>query len=170
MSLNPNSRGSKQAQEPDDGSVLFEDEENEQFIKALEKSPKIPPVSSVDSKKVLDEILPDVEETEESNESLALNKTPEPASSFEKTTENYAPNEDLMSPISQTPIQIQLELGRVQCSLQKLIELQPNDVLTLEKPIGQMIDLRIDGRLIGRGQIVKLGNQLGLRISELAER
>lgn len=170
MSLNPNSRGSKQAKEPDDGSVLFEDEENEQFIKALEQPPKIPSASSVDSKKTLDDILPDVKEPEESKESLVQEKAPQSAPSFEKTNQSQALNEDLMSPISQTPIQVQLELGRVQCSLQKLIELQPNDVLTLEKPLGQMIDLRVDGRLIGRGQIVKLGSQLGLRISELAER
>lgn len=165
MSFNPNSRKSEQTSDVDDDSVLFEDDENEQFIKALDQPPK-GAESKADAKQVLDDILPDAkeEEQEEISEEEA-----EEEDSFQQPSHAHAPH-DVMSAISQTPIQIQLEIGRLECSLQKLIELQPNDVLSLDKPLGQMIDLRLNGRLIGRGQIVKLGNQLGLRISELADR
>lgn len=166
MSFNPNSRKSEQTSDVDDGSVLFEDDENEQFIKALDQPPK-GPESKADAKQVLDDILPDAEEEE--HEEIYDEEEEKEDDSFQQPSHAHTPH-DVMSPISQTPIQIQLEIGRLECSLQKLIELQPNDVLSLDKPLGQMIDLRLNGKLIGRGQIVKLGNQLGLRISELADR
>jgi flagellar motor switch protein FliN len=75
-----------------------------------------------------------------------------------------------MTALSKVPVTISLELGTLSCNLQKLIDLRENDVLQLEQPVGQVIDLKIEGRLIGKGEIVRIGDQLGLRISELADR
>lgn len=169
MSLDPANRASVKAQENDD-AVLFEDEGNEQFLKALDQSPKAS--EPIDTQKALDTALPDVQLPKEEPEPAVADTASEGEDQIESEQEpiRLTPKEEFLSPISQAPIQIQLELGKVECNLQKLIELQPNDVLSLEKPLGQMIDLRVQGRLIGRGQIVKLGDQLGLRISELADR
>lgn len=174
MSLDPNSRRSTQAEDRDDSSLLFEDEENEQFLKALEQAPKSAATSKTDVKdvkKALDTVVPDVQEAieEESEEVEADSNQDAQEEDAAEITPQHTLDDDVMSPLSQAPVQIQLELGKVKCSLQKLIELRPNDVLPLNEPISQMIDLRIEGRLVGRGQIVKLGDQLGLRISELAD-
>jgi flagellar motor switch protein FliN/FliY len=169
MSLDPASPESTKAQENDD-VLLFEDEGNEQFLKALDQSPQSS--DPVDTQQALDTALPDVQVPKEDEAVSSVAPAPDKEEAS-KTADDMTPvvlKEEVMSPISQAPVQLQLELGKVHCSLQKLIELRPNDVLSLDQPLGQMIDLRLQGRLIGRGQIVKLGDQLGLRISELADR
>lgn len=164
----------------DEVAELFEDE-NEHFIETLEKGKE--PVTAPEPEQHLDELLPDVEHEEEPHEEplseqaqpieieeAVAETTPAPEMAPVEEIERIVTREEPMSPMAEIPIDIQLEIGKLSCSLQKLIDLHENDVLELDQPIGQTIDLRVEGRLIGRGQIVRLGDQLGLRISELADR
>ena len=63
---------------------------------------------------------------------------------------------------------VQVELGRVEVSLQELLELPPGSVLELDKAIGEPVDIYVAGRLIAKGEVVVvLGERLGVRITEL---
>ncbi|MFA0758390.1 MAG: hypothetical protein PVTTEEND_000259 [Candidatus Fervidibacter sp.] len=63
---------------------------------------------------------------------------------------------------------VQVELGRVEVSLQELLELTPGSVLELDKAVGEPVDIYVAGRLIAKGEVVVvLGERLGVRITEL---
>ncbi len=63
---------------------------------------------------------------------------------------------------------VQVELGRVEVSLQELLELTPGSVLELDKAVGEPVDIYVAGRLIAKGEVVViLGDRLGVRITEL---
>ena len=153
-------------QKGEESAELFEDE-NEQFIKALEKAPEKTEASAV----TLDQILPEKSGSEiQEDQKEKTEDAPKTETVSEAAPGDVADKKEAMTHLSQVPVSIQLELGRVSCCLQKLIDLRENDLLELTQPLGQVIDLRVEGRLIGRGQIVRLGDQLGLRVSELAGR
>ncbi|MFA0766516.1 MAG: hypothetical protein BDTLLHRC_001469 [Candidatus Fervidibacter sp.] len=70
--------------------------------------------------------------------------------------------------LSSLELPVQVELGRVEVSLQELLELTPGSVLELDKAVGEPVDIYVAGRLIAKGEVVVvLGERLGVRITEL---
>lgn len=162
--------GKASSHEGDEIAELFEDSDNEEFIKALEKAPTAKKERAAPTH--LDDIVPDAPQADNDEDQTQSTATkghfaPSQEKAFQQESLNSNPS---MTPLEKVPVSISLELGTVACSLQKLIDLRPSDVLELKQPIGHVIDLKIDGKLVGRGEIVRLGDQLGLRISELADR
>lgn len=150
------------AEGTDEGAELFEDE-NEQFIRSLEKPAQTPTTapgpSATDQ---LDSVAPDVEPPHEPQQPPVAAKVQAP--------EVLPVVEEPITALNQVAVTIHLEVGQVSCSLQKLIDLKENDLLELNQPVGQTVNLCVEGRLIGKAQLVRLGDQLGLRIHELADR
>ncbi|MBT13080.1 MAG: YscQ/HrcQ family type III secretion apparatus protein [Oceanospirillaceae bacterium] len=66
------------------------------------------------------------------------------------------------------PVTLTIELGRIKMKLDKLTELQPGQLLELEVSPEEAVDLVINGRCIGRGELLKLGETLGVRVLDLA--
>jgi flagellar motor switch protein FliN/FliY len=64
------------------------------------------------------------------------------------------------------PFTVTVETGRIQMTLKQLIDLQPGNVIDLNVTPDQGVDLTIDGRCIGRGELLKIGETLGVRILE----
>lgn len=163
-----------------EAAELFEDE-NEEFIRSLEETPppKAEEKTQAPTQDHLDEVLPDTYEDHEDEDHHEADEEEDSEELVEKESTEEAPakpkspevvEKEPLTKLDQVKVNIKLEVGKVSCSLQKLLALKENDVIELNQPIGQLIDLRVDGRLIGKGQIVRLGDQLGLRISELADR
>lgn len=66
--------------------------------------------------------------------------------------------------INDVPLTVVVEVGRIQISLQKLMELQPGNLLDLDIHPEKGIDLVVNGIVIGKGELLKLGDSLGVRI------
>jgi type III secretion system YscQ/HrcQ family protein len=66
------------------------------------------------------------------------------------------------------PLRIVVELGRLSIPLGKLMELEPGQVLDL--PIHpQEVLLTVNGQPIGRGELVEIGETVGVRLLELSQ-
>lgn len=65
------------------------------------------------------------------------------------------------------PLTVIIEVGRVQMSIQKLMELQPGNVLELDIHPENGVDLVINGRRVGKGELLKVGETLGVRILDI---
>jgi len=52
-------------------------------------------------------------------------------------------------------------------SAQKLMDLRPGNMLELEIPPEKAIALMVNDKCIGRGELIKIGETLGLRILEI---
>lgn len=57
-----------------------------------------------------------------------------------------------------------VEIGRIQMSVQKLMELQPGNLLDLEIQSENGVDLVVNGTCIGRGELLRIGETLGVRV------
>ena len=68
------------------------------------------------------------------------------------------------------PIPITVEVGRTQMTLDEILELGPGSVITLDKKAEEPIDLRVNGKLVARGEVVVVDDAYGLRITQIIDR
>lgn len=63
------------------------------------------------------------------------------------------------------PVQVQFELGRLEVALSDLAQLQPGYVFALPAHLeGANVAIRANGREVGRGELVAVGDTLGVRL------
>jgi type III secretion protein Q len=68
------------------------------------------------------------------------------------------------SGLDQLPVQLTCEVARLDMPLGELRALAPGHILPLATQPGEEIDLRINGQRVGRGELVRLGDGLAVRI------
>lgn len=68
---------------------------------------------------------------------------------------------------TELPVNITIEVGRLQMSIQKVMELQPGNVLELDIHPENGVDLVVNGRRIAKGELLKAGETLGVRILDI---
>lgn len=61
-----------------------------------------------------------------------------------------------------------VELGRVMVSAADVVQLRPGQVIELTRAPGEPVDLVVDGKRIGKGELVEIDGELGVRILSLA--
>jgi len=88
-------------------------------------------------------------------------KTPTVPGNFPASKESDAPfsAEDV-------PLSISVEIGRFRMPIKKVMELQPGNLLELGARAQNGVDLVINGRCIAKGELLRIGDALGVRILE----
>jgi len=66
-------------------------------------------------------------------------------------------------------VSLQAKLGEVSLSVDELLKLRSGSVVTLNRQMNDLVDLRLHDAVIGRGEIVAVGDNFGLRIVEIAD-
>ncbi|TVR08117.1 MAG: YscQ/HrcQ family type III secretion apparatus protein [Salinarimonadaceae bacterium] len=69
--------------------------------------------------------------------------------------------------VDEVPVQLIFELGRAEAQVAELESLQSGYVFDLGKPLSQTVDILANGRRIGSGELVRLGETIGVRVSRL---
>lgn len=65
-------------------------------------------------------------------------------------------------------VEVRFEIGHQRLALGELMQLAPGHVFALgANPEGDAVDLVVDGRVIGAGQLVLVGEALGVRVLRL---
>lgn len=70
--------------------------------------------------------------------------------------------------IDDLPVRLVFEAGRVELSLGELQRLAPGALVPLARPVDEPLDIMANGRRLGRGMLVQIGENLGVRIVSLA--
>jgi type III secretion protein Q len=65
------------------------------------------------------------------------------------------------------PVKLLFELGRIELSFAEIRQLAPGALLPLRRPLEDSVDILANGRRIGRGDLVQIGDSLGIRITRL---
>jgi len=65
-----------------------------------------------------------------------------------------------------TRIGLEVELDRRVMSLRELIQLEPGGLLRMTRSAGENIDILVDGRVIGFGEIVIIEDAMGIRVTD----
>lgn len=64
-------------------------------------------------------------------------------------------------------ISLSVEVGRVQMPVRQVMELGPGAIIELQRSASEPVEIHANGKCIGRGEIVVVGEQFGVRITEL---
>lgn len=66
-------------------------------------------------------------------------------------------------------IPISVEVGRAQMSLEEVLKLVPGSVIALDKKAEEPVDLRVNGKLVARGEVVLVDDVYGLRVTQIVD-
>ena len=83
--------------------------------------------------------------------------------------ENSAPRAELSS-LEHLPIQVVFDLGELSLTVGELQALQVGQPLSLSRPLSSAVSLRVNGALIGTGELVAIEGELGVTITSLFQR
>lgn len=70
--------------------------------------------------------------------------------------------------IRDIPVQVRAVLGRTRMTIDNILRLGPGHIMELESLHGEPIELFANERLIAHGEVVVVGEQFGVRITEIA--
>jgi flagellar motor switch protein FliN/FliY len=73
-----------------------------------------------------------------------------------------------MSMLKDVEVEITLEIGRRKMRIADVLKLAGGQTLELGKAAGEPLDIFVNGRLLGRGEAIVLGDRYGVRITEIA--
>jgi flagellar motor switch protein FliN len=65
------------------------------------------------------------------------------------------------------PVTLTVELGRISLTLSRLADLKPGDVVELSRHNREPVELTSNGRLVARGELVKIDTELGVRVTNV---
>jgi flagellar motor switch protein FliN/FliY len=65
------------------------------------------------------------------------------------------------------PVSLSVELGQTQLEVRDVLNLAAGSIIELNKLQEEPVDIRINGRLIARGEVVLVKNNRAVKISEL---
>ncbi|ODU21599.1 MAG: flagellar motor switch protein FliN [Sphingomonas sp. SCN 67-18] len=66
-------------------------------------------------------------------------------------------------------VRLSVEVGAASLKLRELLALGESSVVELDRHANELLDVLVNGTLIGRGEVVTVGDRFGIRITELAD-
>ncbi len=64
-------------------------------------------------------------------------------------------------------VKLTVEIGSTQLTLRELLALGEASVIELDRQSNELLDVLVNGTLIGRGEVVTVGDRFGVRMTEL---
>lgn len=83
--------------------------------------------------------------------------------------EEEEPLTESVGMLQDVAVSMVVELGRVMVSASDIVSLRPGQVVELARAPGDPVDLVIDDKRIGRGELVEIEGELGVRILDLVK-
>jgi flagellar motor switch protein FliN/FliY len=86
------------------------------------------------------------------------------AASTGQDAESHAGSLDLLRDVE---VEVTVEIGRRRLRIADILRLSAGQMLELSKAAGEPLDIFVNGRLLGRGEAVVMGDRYGVRITEI---
>ena len=68
---------------------------------------------------------------------------------------------------NELPLTVHVEIGRLQMSVQQLLQLEPGNTLDLDIRPEDGVDLVVNGKRIAKGELLRVGEAIGVRILDI---
>ncbi|AHE51236.1 Flagellar motor switch protein FliN [compost metagenome] len=69
----------------------------------------------------------------------------------------------------QIPVKVTLEVASTEVALGELMKVEEGAVIELDKLAGEPLDVRVNGRLLARGEVVVVNGKYGLRLVDVVD-
>jgi flagellar motor switch protein FliN/FliY len=66
------------------------------------------------------------------------------------------------------PLELTVELGRTRMLVNNLLQLGQGSIIDLDKAAGETLDIRVNGKLVARGEVVVVEEKYGIRVTDIA--
>lgn len=146
---------------------LDQEELAKQWEEALkEQEKKEEPVNQEELAKEWEDALKEQEETNVPQEEMAnqweeaLKQQKEKGVHLEKLPIENEKLEILLD----IPLEISVEIGSKVMLLEDVLKLNPNTILELDRYINEPVDIRINGKLVAKGELYTVENNFGIKI------
>lgn len=74
---------------------------------------------------------------------------------------------EIANPLRHLKIQLTVSVGSAELTVGELLGARPQQVLRLDRSMDQAVDVLLEGQVVARGILVAVGDQFGVRITEL---
>ncbi len=96
-------------------------------------------------------------------------ENPSQAANFEELGNGEVPqtgNQNLDF-LLDVPLGITVELGRTDMIINKMLQLTQGSVVELNKAAGEPVDIYVNHKLLGKGEVIVVNDRFGVRITEI---
>jgi flagellar motor switch protein FliN/FliY len=67
------------------------------------------------------------------------------------------------------PLEIKVLLGKTSMTVEDLLKCGQGTVIELDQQVGEPVDLMLNGKVIAKGEIVLIGEKIGVTLTEIVE-
>jgi type III secretion system YscQ/HrcQ family protein len=92
---------------------------------------------------------------------------PTPREPLAVSTPATNPDPPAPAAVTDVPVTLVVELGRVNLTLGRLADLKPGDLVELGRHSREPVELTSGGRLVARGELVQIDTELGVRVTHV---
>ncbi|MFS0787018.1 flagellar motor switch phosphatase FliY [Shouchella sp. 1P09AA] len=68
------------------------------------------------------------------------------------------------------PLEVKVELGRTKKTIQEILSISQGSIIELDKLAGEPVDVRVNDRLIAKGEVVVIDENFGVRITDIVSK
>jgi flagellar motor switch protein FliN len=72
-----------------------------------------------------------------------------------------------LAPVLDVPVELSVEIGRTTMTIGETLAIGPGTIVSLNRMIGEPVDLLVNGKYIARGEVVAVDEEFGLRVTEV---
>jgi flagellar motor switch protein FliN/FliY len=84
-----------------------------------------------------------------------------------QTTSSTKKLELNMDTLLDVSVEISVEIGRTKMSIGELLALSKGSIVELNRLAGESVDVYVNEKLLGKGEIVVVNERLGVRVTEI---
>jgi len=99
----------------------------------------------------------------------ALKEQKEKASSEEDAPkeEDGGCGEEKFELLKDVPLEVTIEIGSTSLPLEEVLKLHPNSIVELDRYIHEPVDIKVNGRLIAKGELYTVKDSYGIKITQI---
>ncbi|MCB0328283.1 MAG: flagellar motor switch protein FliN [Bdellovibrionales bacterium] len=101
------------------------------------------------------------------NAAAAQEATPAAKEQGQEQSASVVRGETPIEFIKDVSLEIAVELGRTDLPIQRLLKLKKGSVIEMEKLSEEPLDIRVNGKLVARGEAVIVNEMFGIRVTQI---
>lgn len=149
----------------DDDDFDDEDDFDEEFDEDEEEESKSHDDALDDDEEGSESSSTQTTKEDHTKKAAQVKETPPEKNTSEKPASS---SKEAIRHVDDIPLTISIEVGRLEMTVKKLSDLQPGNLLELDPNPENDVDLVINGSRVGRGELLRIGENLAVRVLELS--
>ena len=76
---------------------------------------------------------------------------------------------DKLRALENIEVEMSIEVGRTEITIADLLRLNEGSVVELDRLAGEPLDILVNGTMIAKGEVVMVGERVGIRFSDIVD-